>query len=472
MVVGGIDRQYLQPYSVANQNYNNNSLREIIERPVKLATATGTPETTAFSSYWDVPTTGDAAIQQQAVEAARIYNQASLKIMLVYNTDGTIDTTNTVIRGQTPDGMADGPPITGADYTNIMASLNTSTGGKRFPVIDIREGGTSQPVQTTSVDVGALRTAILGMSSTFNGILYIADVTGEDPSTLSYNNGMTTTNTNGTDFETVGGVSTGARVMHAIMLTNGSNVPGSQIVDTTDPLRAFTVATENGIYIKGDYNTGGIAGNVPSNSGSPTADTFAAGYTPVTSAVMADSVAILSSRFNPTAGGDGYFTQTHSTINPAMTMAMDPVTGLEVDPTTSGAVSATTRAAVSTTVNTAVVSGIYENTATQVGGGASNLLRYMENWGQVPTQYSNTATGPTTASDYSGGITSTSVTYKGSLMQSFFSKELTAPWRGASGGTYNAPTRIVRFDDSFINKPPAGFPATITYVKGAWERLL
>ncbi len=474
MVVGGIDRQYLQPYNAStNQNYNNNSLREIIERPVKQASAVGDPSTTAFNSYWDVPTTGDAAVQQEAVEAARLYNQASIKISLVYNSDGTLNTTDTIIRGKTPDGMADGPEITGTDRTNILAALNQTTGGSRFAVIDRREG-TANPVQTTSVNIATLKTAILAMTQPFNGILYIADVTGQDATTNSYNNGITTTNLNGLDYETVGNVATGARVKHAIMLTNGSDLPGSQIADVTDPLRAFSVATENGVYIKGDYNTGGTAGNVPSNSGSPTADTFAPGYTPVTAAIMADAVAVVSSRFNPAAGGDGYFDNPQSTITPGMSMAMDPVTGLEVAPGTVGAVSAVSRGAVSTTVNTAIVSGIFQNTATDVGGGASNLLRYMENWGQVPNSYVNThlAATPDLYPATGSNVSPTSVTYKGSLMQSFFSKEFDARWRGSSGGTYNAPTRIVRFDDSFINKPPAGFPGTITYVKGAWERLL
>src|SRR5262249_2488568 len=168
----------------------------IIERPVRLASqaGNGSPETTAFSSYWDVPTTGDAAIQQQAVEAARLYNQASIKIMVSYQSDGSIDNANTIIRGATPDGMADGPLITGADRTNILAALNQSNGGKRFPVTDIREGGTTQAVQTTSINIADLKSAILSMSQPFNGILYVADVTGEDPYTLSYNNGMTTSN--------------------------------------------------------------------------------------------------------------------------------------------------------------------------------------------------------------------------------------------------------------------------------------
>ena len=471
MVVGGIDRQFLKPYnSTDNQNYNNNSLREIIERPVKRASADpSTASSTDFESYWDVPTTGDAAVMQASVESARLYNQASIKISLVYDqVTGLLDRAASTVRGQTPEGMADGPLLSAGDKTLILNTLNQSTGTKRVGVVDAREGVT---VKTTTVNVGALKTAITSLTSLsggFNGILYIADVTGQDPDTMSYNNGVASVaNANGTDYETVTPTG-GARVKHAIMLQNGSILPGSQIADTTDPLRAFTVATENAVYIKGDYNTGGIANNVPSNSGSPTADTFVPGYTPVTSAVMADAVAIVSSKFDPAAGNDLFYKKEISTFDPTKAMALNPITGAEVAPGTPGAVNQTTRAAFSTTVNTAVVSGMFENTDVAVGGGASNLLRYMENWSTVPAGVYD----PDYTTNYSGALVRKAVTYNGSMMQSFYSKEFTAPWVGAGTGNYSAPKRIVRFDETFINKPPVGFPATITYVKGAWERLL
>ena len=470
MVVGGIDRGFLKPYnSTDNQNYNNNSLREIIERPVKKASANpATASTTDFNDYWDVPTTGDAAVMQASVESARLYNQAAVKISLVYDqVTGLLDRSASTVRGKTPEGMADGPLLSPADKTLILNTMNQTTGTIRVGVVDAREGVT---VKTTTVNVGALKAAITSLSSLpdiFNGILYIADVTGEDTSTMSYNNGITAAgNANGTDYETTTPTG-GTRVKHAIMLQNGSILPGADNPDTTDPLRAFTVATENAVYIKGDYNTGGTANNVPSNSGSPTADTFVPGYTPVTSAIMADAVAIVSSKFDPAAGLDLFYKKAVSTFDPTKAMALNPITGAEVDPSTPGAVNQTTRAAVSTTVNAAIVSGIFENTAIAVGGGASNLLRYMENWSTVPSGVYD----PDLASNYSGALVRKAVTYNGSMMQSFYSKEFTAPWVGSRTGNYSAPKRIVRFDESFINKPPVGFPATITYVKGAWERL-
>ena len=473
MAVGGVDRQFLQPYSASNLSYNNNSLREIIERPVKQATATGDPASTTFDNYWDVATTGDAATQQAAIEAARIYNQASLKISLVYNADGSINTSATEVRGPTATGMADGPLLSAPEKASVLAAVNVKTAGKRVGLIDMREGSANK-IQTTSLDIAALNSALPGLSLTFNGIVYIADVTGQDPNTLSYNNGVVVpTNPSGYDYELVGGV----KAKHAIMLENGAILPNASIADVNDPARAFTVATENAVYIKGDYNTGDKGTNVPSNvGGAPTtASTYVpsgpAGLEPVTSAVMGDGVGIVSSQFNPALGDKGFWDNVPSTMSPGKSMAIDPNTGAEVMPGTPGAITQVARGALSTTVNTGIVSGIFENNTTDVGGGASNLLRYLENWGHIPTEYNDSGT----TGNYqfaTHGVGPATFTYKGSMMQSFFSKEFTQKWRGSSSGTYDAPTRVVRFDQSFVNKPPAGFPATITYVKGAWERLL
>ena len=482
MLVGGIDRTFLQPFSLQNPSYNNNSLREIIERPVRQAgMGSLDPTTVDYNSYWDVATsTADAAAAQAAIESARLYNQASIKVSLVYDpVTGLIDTTKTIIRAATPTGKADGPKISDYDpalNTAILNALNVPADGSgtyltrtRGLVSDARESqrGTLNAIATTTVDVGALKAAIEASTLTrFNGILYIADVTNQDADTLSYNNGMTVTaNANNKDYETAG---TNTR-KHAIMLTNGSVLPGAGNADLSDPARSFTVATENAVYIKGDYNTGGVGSAVPSNvtTSADGTNTFVAGYNPVTAAVMGDAISVVSRKFDPTKGYDDFFQPRTSIFDVTKSAAIMPATGVEVAPGTAGSVTALTREAVSTTVNTAVVSGIFQNNATEAGGGASNLIRFMENWGQVPTTYDPDKDFYTPSS----GIKTTKFTYNGSMMQSFYSKEFTSPW--APPGVlqaYNAPVRAVQFDQSFITKPPEGFPKTITYVKGAWER--
>jgi hypothetical protein len=478
MMIGGIDRQYLQAYdSTNNPNYNNNSLREIIEKPVRRTGLGSTdPSTMLFNDYWDVPTTGDAATNQATIENSRVYNQASIKISLVYNTaTGLLDLTNTEIRAATPPNMADGPLLSSVNAplnTAILNALNIETGTTvanrtRLGVQDAREnsGNSSLPdIKATTLDVGALRSAIISSGYNFNGILYIADVTGQDSDTHSYNNYPTASTP---DVET----SASYRVKHAIMLTNGADLPGSQISVLTDPNRAFTLATENAVYLKGDYNTGGTGAAVPSNSGAVGNPTVVSGYTSVVSAIMADAVSAMSSRFDPTHGYDDFFVQAPSTLAPGYSMAIDNTTGLEVNPSATGfdpstATDRFTRQAVSTTVNTAVVSGIFQNTDTSVGGGASNLVRFMENWGQLPAPGTYTNGGSITSV-----ATSTRFTYNGSLMQSFFSKEFTSSWDFPSVyKAYNAPKRVVSFDPAFLDRTPPGSPDTKTYTKGAWQR--
>ncbi len=469
MTIGGIDRGYLQAYDATNNpSYNNNSLREIIEQPVRRSGMASDPSSTLFNDYWNVPTAGDAATNQATIETSRVYNQASIKINLVYNTTtGVLDPSQTEIRATTPTNMADGPlmsTVNGALNTAILAALNKETGGTtRIGVKDARENSRNSAlpdIKTTTLDVGDLRQAIIDSGYDFNGILYIADVTGRDPNTLSYNN-------SGTDVEMSGG----NRVKHAIMLTDGANLPGSQISDLTAANRAFTVVSENAVYIKGDYNTGGTGAAVPANSGAIGDPTVAAGYTSVTSAVMADAVSVVSSKFDPTHGYDDLRQIAASTFNPAYAMALNSA-GVEVNPTATGFDPATatnqfSRQAVSTTVNTAVVSGIFQNTDTSVGGGASNMIRFMENWNALPTG--------TYTPDMTTGLQSltgsTKFTYNGSLMQSFFSKEFTSSWTGpAAMAAYNAPVRVVNFDQSFLDRTPPGSPDTKTYVKGDWQR--
>lgn len=482
MLVGGIDRDYIKPYNaINNPNYNNNSLREMIERPVKKSTATGDPAAANYTDYWDVATTGDAGVAQTAIEAARLYNQASIKVSIVYDAAGHLDLSpgRTEIRAKTADGMADGELMSTANpalNTAILNALNVETGAGvgdriRTTIKDAREtnnNSVGNPIAATTLDVGALRTAIISSGYDFNGVLYIADVTGRTSATLSYNN-------TASDYETFAG----NRLKHAVMLTNAADIPGSEYTDLTEPKRAFSVATENAVYVKGDFNTFATGNAVPTNVGG--ADTFLSRYSgdaPVTAAIMADAVTVVSRNFDPALGYDSLYNPKKSTIDPTKNKAINPVTGAEIDPNNiaaliaGNAVNELTRGAVSTTINAGVVSGIFGNTATEVGGGATNLIRFLENWGQRPL-------ASTTAGVYNYVPTgsapllqqSTTFTYKGSMMQSFYSRELTSHWSsGNVYSAYSAPYRNVRFDESFITKPPSGFPGTISYTKGAWQR--
>ena len=122
-------------------------------------------------------------------------------------------------------------------YQTINQALSKSS------IQDNRETGT---VPLTTLDIATLN----GGGITYNGIVHISD-------------------------------SSATAANHkAIRLKNGVNLPASGI----------TVVSDNPIYIQGDWNTGGTP---PSNSGDPSKPTNSA-YTSKPSAIIADSVTLLS----------------------------------------------------------------------------------------------------------------------------------------------------------------------------------
>ena len=112
------------------------------------------------------------------------------------------------------------------------------------------------------------------------------------------------------------------------------------------PTNGLTVASDNPVYIQGDFNTGS---NPPSNSGDPTKPQ-AAGYTRQPCSVIADAVNLLSNSWN--------------------------------DATSFGTAS-------NTTYNTAILSGIIPSGTSNgsYSGGAENFPRFLENWSNKSLTY-------------------------------------------------------------------------------------
>ena len=143
-----------------------------------------------------------------------------------------------------------------------------------------------------------------------------------------------------------------------IRLKNGSKIPSD----------GLTVASNNPVYIQGDYNSGrDYSGNPapPSNSGNPADATTpqVANYNGTTGrapcAVVADAVTILSNNWVDSNAQVG-----------------DSLSG---------------RVASNTTVNTAIVAGIVASSAVggdgAYSGGAENFPRFLEVWGAGHTFY-------------------------------------------------------------------------------------
>ncbi|HZR77898.1 MAG TPA: hypothetical protein VFA58_01745, partial [Chthoniobacterales bacterium] len=268
--------------NASDTNPNNDSYHDIIETP--------------NSSYSD------------GLSNVRMYNQADYKVMI----DSSNNITITDYNGNSIVGNGN----TKNAYNAIVGAITTNQA-----IQDNREG---TYVRLATVDVGAITTAVnngtLTVSNNGNTglVLYIKDTT-----------------TNGTSISSkIGGTGTTVNTTErAIRLKNGAVLPSS----------GLTIASENPVYIQGDYNTG--TGTVPSNNGTFT-DPDASGYTRKNSAVYGDAINILSNAW----------VDTNSTL------------------------SIPNRIATNTTVNTALVTGEVASGNGKYSGGGEGFVRFLEDW--------------------------------------------------------------------------------------------
>lgn len=192
---------------------------------------------------------------------------------------------------------------------------------------------------------------------------------------------------------------TGAR--HALKLVDGSlgNVPTAP---TVPPSGGFTVASENPVYIQGDYN---------SNAGDPAWATPPVDVPHAAAAIIADSVSLLSNGW----------TDQNDMANPLNLGARVPAP---------------------TYFRTAIAAGKNMNFP-QVGagadfgtdGGVHNFLRLLENWGGV------------------------GLFYRGSIVSLYYSEYNTGTFKCCTE-VYGAPGRRFSFDTDFQNPQnlPPGTP--------------
>jgi hypothetical protein len=234
-----------------------------------------------------------------------------------------------------------------------------------------------QSIPITDLNVGTI-TPTLNSVNGFNGIIYMHD--------------------------------TGAGDLAAIRVTNGGVLP-------TDGL---TIATEGGLYVQGDYNTGTTnnPNSVPANS-SPAADTSTtvSGYTTKSAALVADAIMVLSNNWSDSNASSGV----------------------------------SSRTATNTTLNTALISGYIastdggDNGRSGYSGGMNNFPRFLETW--------------------SGD----SMTFSGAFVSLYQSKRFTGDWD--TGDIYVPPTRYWYFDTLLLSRVLPGIPATGGFVRGQLSRL-
>lgn len=319
----------------------------------------GNPNNDSFHELIEPPAT--SAVDPPEIAKRRLYNKAGIVV--------SVNGTSTIVTAQ------NGTSLSAAAISTIQSAVTTTT------IYDKREQSSAR---VQNVNMSAIRTTLEG-SPGFNGVLYVQDLTP----------------------------TTAGTPKNAIRLQKGGELPAN----------GLTVASPNGIYIQGDYNTGTTTSptSVPSNNGGNATNTDAPtvnGYTRKPAAVIGDAVMILSNSW--------------SDANASNTIS--------------------SRAASNTTVNAALLGGFMPSgykaspTSAQYGysGGANNYPRFLENW--------------------SGKY----FTYFGSMVELFQSKHFTGKWD--TGDIYSPPIRCWNYDTNFDNNPPPGSIDAVATSRGAWAR--
>lgn len=209
----------------------------------------------------------------------------------------------------------------------------------------------------------------------------------------------------------------------AVRLIKGTTIPGIYEPNAPDNTKGFTMATENGVYILGNYNSTGI-----STVGTPTlatqylpnGDDTSAGMSErrkhIPASIVADAVSFLSNAWQdsrsfryPFDCGSGNRTATETTYRFAM-MAGDARSSFNASPNQG-------------------------NSDTRLNGGVHNFLRFLENWG------------------------GTRLNYAGSIINLYNARNSNGTYKN-SNVVRSPPTRNWVFDTSFLDptRLPPGTP--------------
>jgi hypothetical protein len=362
-----------------NQPANLPPARDQAKQPFGLdstrifSTTDANPNNDSYRELVERPTAG----YPDPLSDARYYNQANVRVLIDNSNNVTIKNSSDITVTSTS---------TGNDLKLYQVFTGALTTGESLQ--DNREGAT---MRIASLDMSKIYSALTptGSGGTgqlvgtgFNGIIYVSDTSGS------------------------------STVKRGIRLKNGAKIPSG----------GLTVASDNPVYIQGDYNTGRVtnsSGSVitetPANtSNNGTGSPVVAGYIKQPCAVLGDAVMILSNAW----------TDANSTSD------------------------VSNRNAKPTTVNTAIVSGIVPSGLVTSGpnsysGGAENFPRFMETWG-----------------------TGNTFTYNGSMVELFQSKQNVGKW--GSSNVYGPPRRQWAFDTLFYTSPPPGTLTLVSYNKQRW----
>jgi hypothetical protein len=315
--------------------------------------------------------------------SARYWNQADIVIQIDASNNVLIGTPNadgTITSVMPPASGPDGRTATQKNLYNMFSAAGTITTNQSIQ--DNREGTS---IRLATLDISKILSGSSFKTASFSkGIIYMYDSSA----------------------------SAGSR--RGIRIKNGSIIPTS----------GLTIASNNPVYIQGDFNTGGTGANVPSNdpSNSNANGTYITpnsppapqvnGYTRAPCSILSDAVNILSNSWVDGNAG-------------------------------------TVPNASATTINAAVIAGIVPTASVggdgSYSGGAENFPRFLENWANK------------------------TLTYYGSMVELYQSAQSTGEWGKAN--VYSPPTREWFFDTKFKTNPPPGSLMIYSYNKGKWALL-
>jgi len=346
---------------------------------------------------------GSLIAEDQYVAASRMYNRAGLLITINQPTSGPVTVDYGVSGNPTAYTGIFQAAITGGSIPNPVTNT-------RVLAVDKREKVAGTPnIEVSTVDVANLNDALhvllpanpatLGSANGYNGLVYVYD--NSDNTALGVPNNL-----------------------NAILLQNGTTTPNYQ--DSNGNPLGFSVASNNGVFVQGDYNTTQITvgGSLINNP----------------AAIMGDAVTAVSQAWSAVNSGN---TITNRQAIPSAPTT-DPWPGT-INPASTGTPSGMT-------VNAAILTGNTPSTATTNSGGVQNLVRMEEDWWTPQlTLTLNGSLGQLFVSDYFRG------TYVGNTIQAALGNDR----------VYIQPaTRNMLYDAGFKTRAPNSTPKTTSFTRG------
>lgn len=347
-------------------------------------------------SIIDIPPTGEAVMSQQG--QVRLYNQAQVVLII----------TNSPLGGA--------PKVTLTLQTPYNGGLPGADGSK---VIRVMTNATEISLKTNANNSTTVSLPFLSLTNSFADLrqnqnsMFVTQIDVNQYNNWLQTNSLATGKFTGGSYPTILYVADqrniGSTTQSVVRLTRGSKLPQNNGL-------GFTVATQNPLYVLGNYNT-----TINSNTFATALGSTTNGAS-VPAAVLSDAITILSPSW--------------SDANSAASFG--------------------SRGASDMTFNAAIVTGNVPSTGTgntQFSGGVHNITRLLEDWG----------------SDY--------LTLNTSIVVLYASQIATNQWRvqhnaNTSTGYYDPPTRNWGFDTTYYspNKQPPGVPCALVPIRFNWNK--